>query len=1053
MTRHTMTSKIPQPRTLPVVGNLFDLDPVNGTQSVGRLADKYGEIFKLKILHFEFYVVSSAALVAELCDETRFEKKIDDALEEVRNAAKDGLFTAHNDEPNWAAAHRALTPAFGPLAIKDSFEEMHDVSSQLIAKWARIGPDQEIDVTGDMTRLTLDSIALCAMDMRFNSFYREDLHEFVRAMNDMLVESSRRTTRTKLGALLNPGAEKKYFKDIATMKRVAQECIDRRKGAPRKKDLLDMMLYGKDPATGLPLTEETVINNMLTFLVAGHETTSGLLSFTIYYLLKNPEALHKAQQEIDTVIGSAPVEFKHMSKLPYIEAVLREALRLTPTAPGFTVGPKSTKEPFVLGGKYVLPGDAKVTILLTRVGRDPAVYGEDANEFRPERMLDENFKKLPAGAWKPFGNGKRGCIGRPFAWQEALLALALVLQNFNLRMADPSYELKIVESLTIKPAGFYIKARLRENIDPITLVKKLHGAPADSKVDSVASHRNGSAAPTTGGSRLTILYGSSSGTCENLAQSLASAAEARGFASAVSQLDGAVANLPKDHPVVVVSCTYEGEPPENAKIFMQWLKTVDPAKISGVKFAVFGCGHKDWVSTYQKVPRAIAQILTDKGATALVERGETDVSHGTIFDDFDGWSDNLWKILSPNAAETESQSTFEVELSTMSRASHLHYKLQNAKVLSNERVTHPDTAEKRHLTLKLPSDMRYEAGDYLAVLPQNHEQLVARVLRRFSLPWDTSMTITNGSHATIPAKQELPVSVVLAGYIELSTPATRKNKDILAQHSNVPLVDASGSVLDILERYPDVKIPFSTFLSMHPSLRLRQYSISSSPLYEPTEASITFSVIESAAHKGTATSYLKSLLPGSTLQVAVKKSSAAFHLPLDDSLPIIMAAAGTGVAPFRGFLQQRAIKAEASSGNKQIGPALLFLGSRRPDHDALFATELADWESRGIVKIFRAYSHAPHLSENCKYVQDRLWQEREEVARIFENEGARAYICGSAVVGRAIGDVAVKILVDESEKDVAEGKKEEDEGVLTEEAAREKWEKWRGERYAVDVFD
>ncbi|KAF2210029.1 hypothetical protein CERZMDRAFT_69591 [Cercospora zeae-maydis SCOH1-5] len=1035
-----MTSKIPQPRCLPVVGNLFDLDPVNGTQSVGRLADKYGEIFKLKILNFEFYIVSSAALVAELCDETRFEKKIDDALEEVRNAAKDGLFTAHNDEPNWAAAHRTLTPAFGPLAIKDSFEEMHDVSSQLLAKWARNGPDHEIDVTGDMTRLTLDSIALCAMDMRFNSFYREDLHEFVRAMNDMLTESSRRTTRTKLGALLNHGAEKKYFKDIATMKRVAQECIDRRKGAPRKKDLLDMMLYGKDPATGLPLTEETVINNMLTFLVAGHETTSGLLSFTIYYLLKNPEALHKAQQEIDTVIGSAPVEFKHLSKLPYIEAVLRESLRLSPTAPGFTVGPKSTKEPVVLGGKYVLPGDAKITILLTKSGRDPAVYGEDANEFRPERMLDENFKKLPGGAWKPFGNGKRGCIGRPFAWQEALLALALVLQNFNLRMADPSYELKIVESLTIKPAGFYIKARLRENIDPITLVKKLHGAPAtvESKADSVANTRSGSAAPTPSGSPLTILYGSSSGTCENLAQSLASAAEARGFVPAVSQLDGAVDNLPKDHPVVLVSCTYEGEPPENAKIFMQWLKTIDPAKISGVKYAVFGCGHKDWVSTYQKVPRAIAQILTDKGATALMERGETDVSQGAIFDDFDAWSDNLWKVLSPNVSQPESQSTFEVELSTMSRASHLHYKLQNAKVLSNERITHPAAAEKRHLTLKLPSDMRYEAGDYLAVLPQNHEQLVARVLRRFSLPWDTSMTITNGSHATIPTKQELPVSVVLAGYIELSTPATRRNKDILAQHSQVPLMDDSGSVLDILERYPDIKIPFSTFLSMHPSLRLRQYSISSSPLHEPTEATITFSVIESAAHKGTATSYLKSLLPGSTLQVAIKKSSAAFHLPLDDSLPIIMGAAGTGLAPFRGFLQERAIKAEASQGNKTIGEALLFIGCRRPDHDALFARELADWESKGIVKIFHAYSQAPEKSSNCKYVQDRLWQERAEVARIFENEGARAYICGSAAVGRAIGDVAVRILMEESEKD---------------DMAREKWEQWRGERYAVDVFD
>lgn len=117
-------------------------------------------------------------LAEELCDETRFEKVIDEALDEVRHAAGDGLFTARNDEPNWGLAHRTLMvsfvpmlscqimliehtwPAFGPLPIKDMFDEMHDIACQLIAKWARLGPDHDIAVTSDMTRLTLDSIAL-----------------------------------------------------------------------------------------------------------------------------------------------------------------------------------------------------------------------------------------------------------------------------------------------------------------------------------------------------------------------------------------------------------------------------------------------------------------------------------------------------------------------------------------------------------------------------------------------------------------------------------------------------------------------------------------------------------------------------------------------------------------------------------------------------------------------------------------------------------------------------------------------------------------------------
>ncbi len=228
---------------------------------------------------------------------------------------------------------------------------------------------------------------------------------------------------------------------------------------------------------------------------------------------------------------------------------------------------------------------------------------------------------------------------------------------------------------------------------------------------------------------------------------------------------------------------------------------------------------------------------------------------------------------------------------------------------------------------------------------------------------------------------------------------------------------------------------------MHPPLRLRQYSVSSSPLAEPSVASITFSVIESEKHKGTATSYLKSLEPGFTLQVAVKKSSTAFRLPLDDSLPIIMVAAGAGLAPFRGFLQERAIKAAAGRG--VLGQALLFAGCRRPDHDKLFADHLAEWERNGIVKVFYAFSQAPEEAAGCRYVQDRLWRERELVGSVFD-AGARAYICGSSAVGRAVSETAVKIIREKSEMGGE---------TMSDDEARECWEKWRGERYAVDVFD
>jgi cytochrome P450 / NADPH-cytochrome P450 reductase len=176
------------------------------------------------------------------------------------------------------------------------------------------------------------------------------------------------------------------------------------------------MLYGKDAKTGETLTDDAITNNLITFLIAGHETTSGLLSFVFYYLLKNPSAYQKAQQEVDEVIGTGPITIDHLSKIPYINAILRETLRLTPTAPLFAV--QALKDE-VIGGKYSVKKGEPLALILPKVHRDPLVWGNDADEWKPERMYDENFNRIQKefpNSWKPFGNGMRACIGRPFAW-------------------------------------------------------------------------------------------------------------------------------------------------------------------------------------------------------------------------------------------------------------------------------------------------------------------------------------------------------------------------------------------------------------------------------------------------------------------------------------------------------------------------------------------------------------------------------------------------------------------------------------------------------------
>lgn len=205
------------------------------------------------------------------------------------------------------------------------FDEMHEIATQLSMKWARYGPSNPIDVTEDFTRLALDTLALCSMGYRFNSYYTSELHPFVAAMGDFLTESGNRPNRT-MPTWFYRNEDAKYWEDIEVLRKTSDEVLQERKRNPsNRKDLLGAMLNGVDPKTGQHMTDTSITDNLITFLIAGHETTSGLLSFVFFELLKHPEAYRKAQQEVDTVIGKGPITVEHMSKLPYISAVSQES--------------------------------------------------------------------------------------------------------------------------------------------------------------------------------------------------------------------------------------------------------------------------------------------------------------------------------------------------------------------------------------------------------------------------------------------------------------------------------------------------------------------------------------------------------------------------------------------------------------------------------------------------------------------------------------------------------------------------------------------------------
>ena len=168
----------------------------------------------------------------------------------------------------------------------------------------------------------------------------------------------------------------------------------------------------------------------------------------------------------------------------------------------------------------------------------------------------------------------------------------MLLQNFNFCMADPNYELQIQQTLTVKPKDLFMHAALREGIDIHVLEERLQGGSASS-----AKSKNGAEImkSQTGGSQkaMSVFYGGNMGTCEALAQIVVNAACNHGYKAQAQPLDEATDNLPTDQPVLIISSSYEGQPPDNACRFVEWVKCLEKSSLAGVSYAVFGCGNSE----------------------------------------------------------------------------------------------------------------------------------------------------------------------------------------------------------------------------------------------------------------------------------------------------------------------------------------------------------------------------------------------------------------------------------------------------------------------------
>jgi cytochrome P450/NADPH-cytochrome P450 reductase len=550
---------------------------------------------------------------------------------------------------------------------------------------------------------------------------------------------------------------------------------------------------------------------------------------------------------------------------------------------------------------------------------------------------------------------------------------------------------------------------------------------------------------------LLILYGSNTGTSEEAAYQLAHLAQKEGFkTSAIAPLDSYVDKLGHD-PVpllVIVTATYNGKPPDNAAKFDKWMDEAAvtcPHMLKGTSFAVFGIGNSQWQS-YQAFPNKVDTKLTQLGATRLYARGAGDIDKD-YEEAFIDWKPRLFQTLRSIYTDTSAPMQFGfAEERVFTSNVKIEYQsddaLEDAHVssiaearccqvlASRELQTNGSDRHTRHLEFALPDDVTYTTGDHLGVCPVNAQSLVEAMATRLRVDPKKKVRLSLQDTSFVSRKSTLPLDAVttiqeiLARFVDLNVAPSRPALKAFSQYcadgdqkSRLALLanpDPEGieayktyfsklrkTIIDVLMDFPAINVPLDVFLDVSPKLQPRFYSISSSNAMLPHVAHLTVGLVDEelpVANKhylGVCSSYLNGLKAGDKAFIFVQDTQTTFRVPSDPSTTMIMICAGTGLAPFRGFLQERKHVKETQG---HVGKSYLFFGCRRPEYDYLYQDELAQFKAEGVLTdAFVAFSRK--VPTKKEYVQDKLLEQKELVWELIKDSDPKkciVYVCGSA---------------------------------------------------------
>ena len=349
-----------------------------------------------------------------------------------------GLLT--NEGENHKHMRKMVQPAFHMQRIRSYADTMVHYTTQMLDTWQ----DRTVrDVDAEMMKLTLGIVSKTLFNADISAAETKAVSD---ALDQLQADSIYLATRLfPIPAWLPTRINRRIKAATAVIDQIVLRVIaERRASATDEGDLLSQILLSEDEGSGERMSDQQVRDEVITLVLAGHETTANALTWCMYLLSQHPNKMRRLQAEADSVLGGRPPTLADLPYLPYNDMVIKETLRMYP--PAWSLSARITQEPITLGG-YNLPKNSPVMVVPNAVHHDPRWWPEP-DRFDPERFTPENEKARHKYAWIPFGAGPRVCIGNTFALMEAQLVLATIVQRFDWAI-DPTQRVRVEPQLTL----------------------------------------------------------------------------------------------------------------------------------------------------------------------------------------------------------------------------------------------------------------------------------------------------------------------------------------------------------------------------------------------------------------------------------------------------------------------------------------------------------------------------------------------------------------------------------------------------------------------------